>query len=105
MSWNKKVLDLMNERKINQKQLAQLSGIKESSISRYLHSDKMPRMDVVVNIAKALKVDTEYFLDEGKTTDSAFNTISTAIARKGGELTAEEKNQLIGLLLGSNSNV
>jgi len=105
MSWNKKVLDLMNERNINQKQLSQLSGINESSLSRYLHSGQQPRMDVVVNIAKALQVDTEYLLVDGESTESAFNTISTAIARKGGELSAEEKNQLIALLIGRNGNV
>ena len=65
MTWNEKVLNLMNERNINQKQLSQLSGINESSISRYLHSGQKPRMDVVVNIAKALQVETEYLLDEG----------------------------------------
>ena len=105
MTWNEKVLNLMNERNINQKQLSQLSGINESSISRYLHSGQKPRMDVVVNIAKALQVETEYLLDEGETTESAYNTISTAIARKGGELTAEEKNQLIALLIGKDGNV
>jgi hypothetical protein len=62
-------------------------------------------MDVVVNIAKALQVETDYLLDEGETTESAFNTIFTAIARKGGELTAEEKNQLIALLIGRDANV
>ena len=105
MVWSKKVLDLMNERNISQKQLSQMSGINESSISRYLHSGQKPRMDVVVNIAKTLQVDTEYLLDDGESTDTAFNTISTAIARKGGELTAEEKNQLIALLIGRNDNV
>ncbi|PHU36835.1 transcriptional regulator, partial [Agathobacter ruminis] len=29
MAWNEKVLNLMNERNINQKQLSQLSGINE----------------------------------------------------------------------------
>lgn len=64
MAWNNKVLDLMNERNINQKQLSKLSGIHESSISRYLHSGQKPRIDVVVNIAKALQVDTGYLLDD-----------------------------------------
>ncbi len=105
MDWNQKVLKLMQERKINQKQLAQLSGINESSLSRYLHSGQKPRMDVIVNIAKALKVETEYLLDEGETTESAYKTISTAIARKGGELTPEEKNQLIALLIGRDGHV
>ena len=34
--------------------------------------------------------------------DNPYNAISTAIARHGGELTAEEKNELISLLLRSN---
>ena len=101
MTWQEKVEKLMKERNINQKQLSQLSGITESSVSRYLHSDRRPRMDVVVNFAKALGVATDYLLnDNEKTTETAFEAISTAIARKGGELTPAEKNELILLLLG-----
>lgn len=100
MSWKEKVLALMEERSVSQKQLSQLSGITESSISRYLHSEKRPRMDIVVNIAKALHVETSYLLDEEEKSESAYNYIATAVARKGNELTAEEKNRLIGLILG-----
>lgn len=105
MSWKEKVADLMNQRGINQKQLATLSGITESSISRYLHSEQRPRMDIVVNIAKALHVETEYLLEEEEKSESAYNSIVTAIARKGNELTPEEKNQLIALILGASNNV
>lgn len=106
MTWKEKVTVLMHEQNITQKQLSQLSGITESSVSRYLHSDRRPRMDVVVNFAKALGVTTDYLLDEDeKTAETAFETISTAIARKGGELTPEEKNELIALLLRKKTNV
>lgn len=101
MTWKEKVNKIMNERNITQKQLAQLSGITESSISRYLHNDQRPRMDIVVNIAKALHVETEYLLDDDEKSESAYNSIATAIARKGNELTPEEKNELISLLLGA----
>ena len=77
------------------------SGITESSISRHLHSERRPRMDIVVNVAKALDVDIDYLLDEGEHLELAYTTISTAIARKGGELTTKEKNKLIALILGS----
>ncbi len=90
---------------MTQKQLAELSGITESSISRYLHNTKRPRMDIIVNIAKALNVETEYLLDEEEKCESAYNTIATAIARKGNELTAEEKNSLIAILIGKRSDV
>ena len=100
MNWNEMVSDLMKTKGINQKQLSKLTGITESSISRYLNSDKTPRMDIVVNIAKALQVETDYFLTEDDKGQTAYNVISSAIARKGGELTPEEKNRLIALLIG-----
>ncbi len=105
MVWREKVTNLMTERGINQKQLSQLSGITESSISRYLHSSQRPRMDIVVNIAKALHVETEYLLDDDEKSVSAYNSIATAIARKGKDLTAEEKNELIALILGAKADV
>lgn len=105
MTWKEKVTNLMAERGINQKQLSQLSGITESSISRYLHSSQRPRMDIVVNIAKALHVETEYLLEDEERCDSAYNSIATTIARKGNELTPEEKNQLIALIIGARTDV
>ena len=105
MGWKEKVKDLMNQRNINQKQLSQLSGITESSRSRYLNSEQRPRMDIVVNIAKALHVETDYLLNDDEKGESAYASIATAIARKGNELTAEEKNQLIALILGAKKDV
>lgn len=106
MSWEERVKNLMIERGINQKQLSRLSGITESSVSRYLRSERRPRLDIVINFAKAFGVATNYLLDDGEASEvSAYDTISTAIARKGGELTAEEKNELIALLLGRKTDV
>ncbi len=91
----------MQKKDLSQKDLARLSGITESSISRYLRSEQRPRLDIVVNIAKALNVETTYLLDEADKSISAYNAISTAVARYGAELTPEEKNKLISLILGS----
>ena len=100
MEWAEKVSKLMKQRGLNQKQLSKKSGITESSISRYLEGNKIPRMDVVVNIARALEVETSFFLDEDDCCESAYTAISTAIARNGKNLNAEEKNKLISLLIG-----
>lgn len=105
MTWQEKVTNLMAERGITQKQLSKLSGITESSISRYLHGTQHPRMDIVVNIAKALHVETDYLLEDDEKSDSAYNSIATAIARKGNELTPEEKNALIALIIGAKTDV
>ena len=102
MTWNKKVLELMKSKNITQKELSKASGIAESSLSRYLHSEQRPRFDIVVNIAKALNFESQYFLDEEDKSDCGYNAITTAVARYGSELTPEEKNKLIALILGGN---
>lgn len=100
MKWNEKVLTLMKEKGLSQKQLAQECKIAESSVSRYLKADKRPRLDIVVNFAKILGVQPEFLLDDNDLNDDAFTFISTAIARKGKELTPEEKNKLIAMIAG-----
>lgn len=102
MSWKEKVIDLMETNNINQKQLSALSGITESSVSRYLKGNQRPRLDVLVNFAKALNVKVDYLLEEEEAegTASSFTNIATAIARNGNDLTEEEKNKLILLILG-----
>ena len=105
MKWNEKVLKLMKEKGLSQKQLAQECKIAESSVSRYLKADKRPRLDIVVNFAKVLGVQPEYLLDDNDLNDNAFTLISTAIARKGKELTPEEKNKLIAMIAGMETDV
>lgn len=102
MTWQEKVKQLMDAKGINQKQLSQQSGITEASVSRYLNGDRTARLDIIVNFAKALNVTTEYLLEDDETTEiKPYTEIATAIARNGGCLTAEEKNELIALILGS----
>lgn len=102
MTWQEKVKQLMNNQGINQKKLSQLSGITEASISRYLKGERTARLDIIINFAKALNVTTEYLLNDDEETDlKPYQEIATAIARNGNALTAEEKNQLIALILGN----
>ena len=102
MTWQKKVKELMKNQGINQKKLSQLSGITEASISRYLKGERTARLDIIINFAKALNVTTEYLLNDDEETNlKPYQEIATAIARNGNALTAEEKNQLIALILGN----
>lgn len=101
MTWQEKVKELMVNQNMNQKQLSQKSGITEASVSRYLKGDRTARMDIIINFAKALGVTTEYLLEEeeGVKLDS-YTEIATAIARNGKDLSPEDKNKLIALILG-----
>ena len=101
MKWKEKVIELMTTKNINQKDLSRLSGITETSISRYLNGNQRPRIDVLLNFARALEVNIEYLLEEERATqESSFTAIATAIARNGNNLTPEEQNKLISLILG-----
>ena len=101
-TWSQKVKELMEVKGINQKELSQLSGITEASVSRYLNGDRTPRMDIIINFARALGVSVEYLLVDDKTpnqVNTPYENIAVAIARDGNNLTAEEMNKLIELIL------
>lgn len=101
MNWKERTINLMTAKGINQKKLAKLSGVTESSVSRYLRNDQRPRIDVLINFAKALEVNVDYLINDYEIkTESYFKNIATAIARNGSKLTSKEKNKLIMLILG-----
>lgn len=55
--------NLLEERGISQKWLADAAETKEATISRYVTGvNKSSRLDILVNIAKALNVSTDYLL-------------------------------------------
>lgn len=103
MTWREKVIFEMERKNLSQKDLAELSGITESSVSRYLHSEKRPRLDVIINFAKALGVKTEYLIEDEDDAISSYTNIATAVARYGNDLTPEEKNKLIALIIGNDN--
>lgn len=98
MEWNERVKSLMEKKGFNQKTLSEKSGITEPSVSRYLKGERTPRIDIVVNFAKALGVDVEYLLNG--TSVKGIQDIKTAIARHGGKLTDAEQEELIELIRG-----
>ena len=100
MNWKEKVIELMTTKNITQKDLPWLDGITETSISRYLNGSQRPRIDVLLNFAKALEVNVEYLLEERSSQESSFTAIATVIAKNGSNLTLEEQNKLIALILG-----
>lgn len=55
--------NLLDERGISQKWLADAASTKEATISRYVNGvNKSSRLDILVKMAKALNVSTDYLL-------------------------------------------
>ena len=100
MDWSEKVKRMLADRNMNQKELSEKSGITRASISRYLKGNRRPRIDVVINFAKALGVEPEELLDEDEKVISSMEAIKLSFARNGGNLTEDEKKELVDMIMG-----
>ncbi len=58
----KRIKELRNEKKLQQKELAEKIGVKQNSISRYESGIFVPSMEVLVHLAQVLDTTTDYLL-------------------------------------------
>ena len=61
--------EIMSEKGYNQEQLAEDSGISQSTISEYLNKKYIPSATAILNIAYALDCDIVDLVDFGDTVD------------------------------------
>lgn len=62
-SFSNTLYELLKQKGINQRMLAEMANTTEATISRYLtNARRMPRADLVIAIADALNVSTDYLL-------------------------------------------
>lgn len=64
MDIGKKILRIMKEKEMSQKQLAAASGITEAAISKYISGEREPRITFLKRIADVLDVSADEFLYE-----------------------------------------
>lgn len=89
---------LMKDKGLTQRELAIKTGLTEASVSKYLSGLRVPHMDALVVLARALDTETDYLLgikNEGK---SKYQIIEKAIIENKNGLTSEERMNLIILL-------
>lgn len=94
-----KIIKLLKQMNMTQKQLAEATGITESAISRYVKGDRIPRGVNLIKIAQALKTTPESLIDE-ETND--IETIKALIARNAGNLNDNDKIEIISILMNRN---
>ena len=98
------VKELMERDNISQRELSRLSGISESSMSRYLSGDLKPRMDILKNIADVFGVTTSYLMGESekKEEHDAYHETICIVTRNKSKLNDKQKLELIKILFGDN---
>lgn len=83
-----------------QKQLAELIGVTESTMSRYINNERIPDALTLSNIATALNTTSDYLLGRPQN-DSDLNSAITIVARNASQLSGAQKQELIAALFNS----
>lgn len=61
-SIGKNISHKCRELNLTQKKLAEMSGLTEAGISRYIAGERLPRIDILLRIATALHCTLDYLL-------------------------------------------
>ena len=85
---------LLKEKHIAQKDLAIAVGVTESALSRYIHNEREPKLEVLANLATALDTTVDY-LTTGAKPETDFDEIYRLVARSSYTLTETQKMQII----------
>ena len=96
MSIGGKIVQLMKQEGMTQKELADKINVTEASMSRYLKDKRIPRIDVLANIAKVFNVSIEFLQGEDEVNEVC--EIKRLVARNATNMTQEEKMELIKIL-------
>ncbi|MCR5124031.1 MAG: helix-turn-helix domain-containing protein [Treponema sp.] len=100
----RRLRELMFESKYSQKQIAQLCHTTEASLSRYMRGDRIPKPEILANLATALHTTTDYLLgNDDKFKD--FTEIKALVARSKEFWTSEQKKELSDILTGINERL
>lgn len=62
MNIGARILTLLKQNGMTQRELANQIGVTETSISRYISGARMPKANIVVYMADALNTTTDYIL-------------------------------------------
>lgn len=96
---NERILELLFQKGMTQKQLSEKAHVTESAISHYIKGDRIPRSAVAERIADALGTSVDYLLNGSNQFDNDEKAHAfRLIARNASQMTYEEKKQIMDLL-------
>jgi transcriptional regulator with XRE-family HTH domain len=72
--FSNRIMQRLGDLDISQNELALRVGVDKSTISKYLSCERVPDAIMVVNLAKALKVNPSWLIDVDETVDTGYLT-------------------------------
>ena len=106
MKMNERIVQLLSNVQMNQKELAEKSGVTESAISHYIKGDRVPRGVNLKKIAVALNTTVDDILGSCGAEDKDVDIFQAKIliARNANNLTNEERMEIIKILMDGKEN-
>lgn len=97
MEFGERLLLVLKEKEITQRELAEKININETALSRYVNCARKPRMDILVNIARALNVSVEYLTgkEEG---EIEFQEVKNVLCRNLSTMSPAQRLELMEIL-------
>ena len=94
-----RILILLKEKGLQQKELAECIGVSEGVMSRYISGARDPKPETLANIATALHTTSDYLLGI-ENDEFSYPRVGRLIARNASVMSDEEKKELINALFG-----
>ncbi len=97
MEFSERLLLVLKDRKITQRELAEKINTTETALSRYVNGSRKPRMDNLLKLARALNVSVEYLTgkEEGKV---EFQEIKNVLCRNLPAMSPAQRLELMEIL-------
>lgn len=96
--FSERLVALMREKDINQKELAKKAGITESAMSYYVKGDRVPRSDILTRITKALETTTDYLLGTSDSSSAVMQEELKYLQRNLGKLDEKQLKRAENIL-------
>lgn len=98
MILQKRLAELIRNSPYSRSQIAELCGTTEASLSRYVNGERMPKSEILANLATVFGTTTDYLL--GNEEDWEYPRLRALVARSRGMMTREERRELSDIILG-----
>lgn len=98
----RRVKDLMDENRYSQKKICELCGITEAAFSRYMTSGRLPKTEILANIANILHTTSDYLL--GNDARYGYEQLQVVLASSKDDLSINQKKELVRILMDEYKN-
>lgn len=92
-----RVKDLMEKNRYSQRKLCEQCGITEAAFSRYMTTERLPKTEILANIANILHTTSDYLI--GNDTHYGYDQLKILLASSKDNLSRNQKNELTKILM------